>query len=46
MPLEQPELPTLKGAVLTEGVSEDLVAVARATACFRATVAESDSLAD
>ncbi len=35
-----------QGVVLTEGVSEDLVAVARATTCFRAAVAESDSLAD
>ncbi len=35
-----------QGVVLTEGVSENLVAVARATAWFRATAAESDSLAD
>ena len=28
-----------QGVVLTEGVSEDLVVVARATTCFKATVA-------
>ena len=46
MPLEQPELPTLMGVVLAEGVSEDRVVVARATTCLRVAVAESDSLAD
>ena len=32
--------------MLTEGVSEDRVGVARATPCFMAAVVESDSLAD
>ena len=35
-----------QGVLLTEGVSQDRVAVARATVCFRAAVADSDSLAD
>ncbi len=35
-----------QGVVLIQGVSEDQVAVARATTCFMAAIAESDSLAD
>ena len=35
-----------QGVVLAEGVSEDRVVVTRATTCFRATVAESEWLAD
>jgi len=35
-----------EGVVLTEGVNEDRVFVARATSYFRVALAESDSLAD